>query len=118
MDIPFSDKLETGKLARIFDSTAESYKFFWFGAVLDRIISGCDHAVFSELVDDMIARHGTWSASITSPLGLQIRWKSSSWSFAIHALLKAPRKRMSLFHSETPFQVGTKPLGSDAGRSR
>ena len=55
MDLPISGRLETAKLARIFDSTAESYKFFWFGAVLDRIVLGHEEAVFSDLVDEMIA---------------------------------------------------------------
>ena len=55
MELPCSDSLNTAGLAAVFDSTAESYKFFWFGAILERIINGEDSVRFSSLVNDMIA---------------------------------------------------------------
>ena len=55
MELPCSDSLNTAGLAAVFDSTAESYKFFWFGAILERIIKGEETVRFSSLVNDMIA---------------------------------------------------------------
>ena len=55
MELPCSDSLNTAGLAAVFDSTAESYKFFWFGAILERIINGEYSVRFSNLVNDMIA---------------------------------------------------------------
>ena len=55
MELPCSDSLNTAGLAAVFDSTAESYKFFWFGAILERIINGEETVSFFSLVNDMIA---------------------------------------------------------------
>ena len=55
MELSCSDSLNTAGLAAVFDSTTESYKFFWFGAILERIINGEDSVRFSSLVNDMIA---------------------------------------------------------------
>ena len=53
MELPCSDSLNTAGLAAVFDSTAESYKFFWFGAILERIIKGEETVRFSSLADDI-----------------------------------------------------------------
>ena len=55
MELPCSDSLNTAGLAAVFDSTTESYKFFWFGSILERIIQGEEAVRFSSLVNDMIA---------------------------------------------------------------
>ena len=55
MELSCSDSLNTAGLAAVFDSTTESYKFFWFGSILERIIQGEEAVRFSSLVNDMIA---------------------------------------------------------------
>ncbi|MGN1190375.1 MAG: hypothetical protein ACI4SL_08290, partial [Candidatus Ornithospirochaeta sp.] len=55
MELPAENKLDTKKLSRIFDKTAESYKFFWFGSLLDKIIQGRDEISFDEIISDMIS---------------------------------------------------------------
>jgi hypothetical protein len=40
MQIPYSEKLNTASLARIFDNKSESYKLFWFKAILHEVGRG------------------------------------------------------------------------------
>ncbi len=55
MPLPYSDTLPIGRLARIFDSTSECYKFFWFKAVFNFTIEGQTVMRYEDLVDEMIA---------------------------------------------------------------
>ena len=41
-------------LSRLFDNTSECYKFFWFKAILEKVIAGNKAISFEELVDDKI----------------------------------------------------------------
>ena len=52
---PLDSKLKINELSRIFDSKSESYKLFWFGALLSKIREDKRELTFNELVDDMIA---------------------------------------------------------------
>ncbi len=54
MQFPYSEKLNTASLARIFDNKSESYKLFWFKAILHEV--GCGRAVipFRDLIERMI----------------------------------------------------------------
>ncbi|MDY2816289.1 MAG: hypothetical protein SOZ46_09100 [Bullifex sp.] len=81
MELPCSDSLNTAGLAAVFDSTAESYKFFWFGAILERIIKVEETVRFSNLADDMIAAAWYMVSEYHLSLGPSVRWKSSFWSF-------------------------------------
>ena len=55
MQLPYSDKLNTPSLARIFDNKSESYKLFWFKAIMYFVKNGRDEISYSELIDKMIA---------------------------------------------------------------
>ena len=55
MVLPYSDELHIEYLSRLFDNTSECYKFFWFKAILEKVIAGTNEISFEELVDDMIA---------------------------------------------------------------
>lgn len=55
VQLPYSDDLEIQYLSRIFDNTSECYKFFWFQAILSKVLEGKDHMTYEELVDEMIA---------------------------------------------------------------
>ena len=54
MQIPYSEKLNTASLARIFDNKSESYKLFWFKAILHEVGLGKNKLSFQELVERMI----------------------------------------------------------------
>lgn len=55
MQLPYSENIEIQYLSRIFDNTSECYKFFWFQAILSKVLEGRDHITYEDLVDEMIA---------------------------------------------------------------
>lgn len=55
MQLPYSDTLEVQYLCRIFDNTSECYKFFWFQAIISKVLEGKACITYEELVDEMIA---------------------------------------------------------------
>ena len=52
--IPQSEKVNTASLARIFDNKSESYKLFWFKAILHEVSRGRNDIPFRELIERMI----------------------------------------------------------------
>ena len=54
MNIPSSPQLNTASLARIFDNKSESYKLFWFKAILHKVGKGRNEMTFRELIERMI----------------------------------------------------------------
>lgn len=55
MQLPHSDQLEIQYLSRLFDNTSECYKFFWFQALVTKVLGGKRNITYEELVDEMIA---------------------------------------------------------------
>ncbi len=55
MQLPYSEELNIEYLGRLFDNTSECYKFFWFKAILEKVIEGKLILSYEELVDNMIA---------------------------------------------------------------
>ncbi|MBR3201522.1 MAG: HNH endonuclease [Mogibacterium sp.] len=54
MQLPYSEKLNTASLARIFDNKSESYKLFWFKAILHEVGLGRSTISFRDLIERMI----------------------------------------------------------------
>lgn len=55
MQLPYSDELEIQHLSRLFDNTSECYKFFWFQAVVSKVLDGKMVLTYEELINEMIA---------------------------------------------------------------
>lgn len=55
MLLPSNTKVDTVALSHIFDNKAESYKLFWFKAVIDTVFCGKTRISFDELANNMIA---------------------------------------------------------------
>ena len=55
MQLPYSEDLNIEHLGRLFDNTSECYKFFWFKAIITKVIHGKCELSYEELVDEMIA---------------------------------------------------------------
>ena len=55
MQLPFSDELEIQYLSRLFDNTSECYKFFWFQAIITKVLEGKKVISYEELINEMIA---------------------------------------------------------------
>lgn len=54
MQIPQSKQVNTTNLARLFDNKSESYKLFWFKAILHEIAQGRNEIPFRQLIERMI----------------------------------------------------------------
>ena len=54
--LPNHPEIEINKLGRIFDNMSESYKLFWFQAIVDKISEGNLNPTFNELINDMISQ--------------------------------------------------------------
>ena len=54
MQLPYSENLKIEYLSRIFDKTSECYKFFWFQAIVYKVLEGKQYITYEELIDEMI----------------------------------------------------------------
>lgn len=46
MQLPYSENIEIQYLSRIFDNTSECYKFFWFQAILSKVLEAKRHIFY------------------------------------------------------------------------
>lgn len=49
MKLPYSEELNIEYLGRLFDNTSECYKFFWFKAIVAKVIEGKCELTYEEL---------------------------------------------------------------------
>lgn len=54
MNLPNSEQLNIQYLSRLFDNKSESYKLFWFRAIMEVAVKGRSRASYDELVNSMI----------------------------------------------------------------
>ncbi len=54
-ELPVSEKIDTRKLGRLFDNMSESYKLFWFQAIIDLAHAGRSILSYDDLINEMIA---------------------------------------------------------------
>ena len=54
MQVPQSEQVNTASLACLFDNKSESYKLFWFKAILHEVSRGRSEIPFRELIERMI----------------------------------------------------------------
>lgn len=55
MNLPGCDNLDTIHLQRLFDNMSESYKLFWFRAIVDDVAEGKTLLKYDDIIDDMMA---------------------------------------------------------------
>ncbi|MEA4921869.1 MAG: HNH endonuclease domain-containing protein [Eubacteriaceae bacterium] len=55
MDLPINDNLKISNLAQLFNNMSESYKLFWFRAIVRKILEGKREMFYDELIDSMTA---------------------------------------------------------------
>lgn len=106
MHLPYSENLEIQYLSRIFDNTSECYKFFWFQAILSKVLEGKDHITYEELVDEMIA--DAWYMVIEYHLNLGPRDTLESlvhYLQKISQLKSSEKKENIISYSNFPYQL-------------
>lgn len=55
MQLPYSKELNIENFSRLFDNTSECYKFFWFKAIVGKVVERKQEITYEELADEMIA---------------------------------------------------------------
>ena len=55
MYLPDNPSIDTIRLGRLFDNMSESYKLFWFQAIVNKVNEGKFVLSFDELINEMIA---------------------------------------------------------------
>ena len=55
MQLSYSEELNIENFSRLFDNTSECYKFFWFKAIVGKVVEGKQEITYKELADEMIA---------------------------------------------------------------
>ena len=55
IQLPCSGNINVERLAQLFDKMSESYKLFWFQAIVNKVISGKETLTYNELINEMIA---------------------------------------------------------------
>ena len=55
MYLPECSNIDTIHLQRLFDNMSESYKLFWFKAIVEAVVSGKERISYNELINTMIA---------------------------------------------------------------
>lgn len=54
LDIVYENNLDTDKFARMFNNKAQSYKFYWFEAILNLSVAYEEDLTFDEIINEMI----------------------------------------------------------------
>ena len=56
LEIIYENNLDTDKFARMFNNKAQSYKFYWFEAILNLIKETNEDLTFEEIIEEMQTR--------------------------------------------------------------
>jgi len=59
MRLPESEHLDIQHFSRLFDNMSESYKLFWFQAIVEQVLNGKDKMSYDELLNHMVV--SAWS---------------------------------------------------------
>lgn len=98
MQLPYSENLEIQRLSRIFDNTSECYKFFWFQAIVTKVLEGKQYITYEELIDEMIV--DAWYMVVEYHLNLGPRDTLESLVHYLHQIsqLKSSEKKENIIY--------------------
>lgn len=102
MQLPYSHDVEVGRLSRLFDNMSESYKLFWFQAIVNQVTGGKCTVSYEELVNDMIADAWYMVAEYKLNLG-----PSDNLEMLIRYAFKASGLKSSASRKEILAYLGT-----------
>ena len=84
IEIVYENNLNTDKFARMFNNKAQSYKFYWFEAILNLSISSNNDLTFEEIIDEMICE--AWHTVTHYHLRLGPTVNGNAENFLEHAI--------------------------------
>lgn len=84
LDIVYENNLDTDKFARMFNNKAQSYKFYWFEAILNLTRTTEGDLTFDEIIDEMICE--AWHTVTHYHLRLGPTVNGNAENFLEHAI--------------------------------
>lgn len=84
LEIVYENNLDTDKFARMFNNKAQSYKFYWFEAILNLIKSSEEDITFEEIINEMICE--AWHTVTHYHLRLGPTVNGNAENFLEHAI--------------------------------
>ena len=84
LEVSYENNLDTIKFARMFNNTSQSYKFYWFEAILNLSITSDTDLTFEEIVDEMICE--SWHTVTHYHLRLGPNVNGNADNFLEHAI--------------------------------
>ena len=84
LEIVYENNLDTDKFARMFNNKAQSYKFYWFEAILNLSVTSEDDLTFEEIIDEMICE--AWHTVTHYHLRLGPTVNGNAENFLEHAI--------------------------------
>ncbi|SCY77715.1 HNH endonuclease [Lachnospiraceae bacterium XBB2008] len=83
-EIVYENNLDTSKFARMFNNKAQSYKFYWFEAILNLTKDSDEDITFEEVIDEMICE--AWHTVTHYHLRLGPTVNGNAENFLEHAI--------------------------------
>lgn len=96
MNLPYEENLPISRFAHIFDKKSECYKFFWFRAILSKVLVATSETVsisYRELTDDMIASAWYMVSEYHLNLGPRDALEKAVLTAAEHSRLSSAAKK-------------------------
>lgn len=84
LEIVYENNLDTDKFARMFNNKAQSYKFYWFEAILNLSTVSEEDLTFEEIIDEMICE--AWHTVTHYHLRLGPAVNGNAENFLEHAI--------------------------------
>lgn len=84
LEIVYENNLDTEKFARMFNNKAQSYKFYWFEAILNLSVVSDEDLTFEEIIDEMICE--AWHTVTHYHLRLGPTVNGNAENFLEHAI--------------------------------
>lgn len=84
LEIVYENNLDTDKFARMFNNKAQSYKFYWFEAILNLTKDTDEDLTFEEIIDEMICE--AWHTVTHYHLRLGPTVNGNAENFLEHAI--------------------------------
>lgn len=112
LEIVYENHLDTDKFARMFNNKAQSYKFYWFEAILNLSVASEEDLTFEEIIDEMICE--AWHTVTHFHLRLGPTVNGNAENFLEHAINTLNLKAKGL--SQNPSKAELKQVIKECGR--
>ena len=102
-NIVYKNNLDTYKFSRMFNNTSQSYKFYWFEAILNLSKENVNDITFENIIDEMICE--AWYTVTHFHLKLGPNVNGNAENFLEHAINILNEKSKSLSHNPSKEEL-------------